>query len=74
MIDSNQNEFAGSMPVSESAPNWNWLKDRLPSGELESSHHWLDDQLMELEASYAGWMTPKSRQLALQSEFRESRT
>ena len=26
MIDSNQNEFAGSMPVSESAPNWNWLK------------------------------------------------
>ena len=73
MIDSNQNEFAGSMPVSELAPNWNWLKERLPSSELENSHHWLDDQLLDLEANYADWVTAKSRQTALQSEFRESR-
>jgi len=74
MIDSNQNEFAGAMPTSESPANWSWLIERLPSAGLENLDNWLTDQLLELEASCEDWVTPKSRTLALQNELRDSRS
>jgi hypothetical protein len=73
MIDSNQNDFAGAVPDSESPANWNWLIERVPSVGLELLDDWLADQLLELEASCEDWMTPKSRTLALQKELRDSR-
>jgi hypothetical protein len=73
MIDSNQNEFAGAMPISESPANWSWLIERVPLRRLKDLDNWLDDQLQELEAGYVEWVTPKSRQLALRSELRDSR-
>ena len=73
MIESDQNEFAGAMPISESAANWNWLIERVPSGGLKNLDSWLMDQLLELEVSCEEWVTPKSRQLALQRELRNSR-
>jgi hypothetical protein len=74
MIDSNQNEFAGAMPVSESPANWNWMKERVQSCELENLHVWMRDQLLAIEDNYAGWVTEKSRQLALQGVLRDSRS
>jgi hypothetical protein len=73
MTDSNQNEFAGAVPLTGSPANWNWLRDRLPSCGLENLHNWMDDRLLELEASYEDWVTSKSRRRALQSELRDSR-
>ncbi len=73
MIDSNPNEFAGAMPVSESAANWNWLQERLQVATLEAFDLWMDDQLAELELGYEAWATDKSRELALKSELRASR-
>ena len=74
MIDSNQNEFAGAMPASESPANWNWLIERLPIEGLEDFDDWMVDQLSELEAECASWVTPKSRTLALQNALRDSRS
>ena len=74
MIDSNQNDFAGAMPTSESPANWSWLMERLPPSELVNLDNWLADQLLELEANCEDWVTPKSRQLALRSELRDSRS
>ncbi len=74
MIDSNQNEFAGAMPASESAANWSWLIERLPTMPLEILDSWLTDQLVELEADCDDWVTPKSQMLALQNELRDSRS
>ena len=73
MIDSNQNDFAGAMPVNESPANWNWLIERVSSCSREILDSWLEDQLLVLEASCEDWVTPKSRQLALRSELRDSR-
>lgn len=74
MIDSNQNDFAGAVPVSSSPANWNWLKDRVQASVLEPLQDWFDTQLAELESDYEGWVTAKSLQLALRSELRESRS
>ena len=74
MIDSNQNEFAGATPVSDTPANWNWLKDRVQTTQIESLDAWIADDLLELEAIYDGWVTEKSRQLALKSELRSSRS
>lgn len=74
MIDSNPNESAGTTPVSDSLANWNWLKDRLASVCLDKLDDWVEDELLELEGQYAGWVTAKSHQLALQSELRDSRS
>ncbi len=74
MIDSNQNEFAGAMPASESPANWSWLIERVPTGGLLNLDNWLADQLLELEAICDDWVTPKSQMLALQNELRDSRS
>ncbi len=67
MIDSNPNEFAGAVPVSDSAANWDWLKERLQVATLEAFDLWLDDQLADLELGYEDWATEKSRELALKA-------
>ncbi len=64
MIDSNPNEFAGAVPVSESAANWTWLQDRLQVSTLENFDLWMDDQLAELELGYEDWSTEKSREIS----------
>jgi hypothetical protein len=74
MIDSNQNEFAGATPVSDTSASWNWLRDRVRTGQIDSLNTWIADDLLELEAVYDGWVTAKSRQLALSSELRSSRS
>ncbi len=74
MIDSNPNEFAGTTPVSDGLANWNWLKDRLQTSRLDKLDIWVEEELLVLEGKYAGWVTNKSRQLALQSELRDSRS
>ncbi len=74
MIESNQNDFAGAVPVSEPQANWNWMKERVPSSGLEDLNSWLEDQLSVLEASCEDWVTPKSLQLAQQKELRDSRS
>ncbi len=74
MIDSNQNEFAGATPVSDTSATWNWLKDRLQTVQIDALDSWIADDLLELEAVYDGWVTEKSRELALKSELRSSRS
>jgi len=74
MIDSNQNEFAGATPVSDTSASWNWLKDRVRTAQIESLDTWIADDLLELETVYDSWVTEKSRQLALKSELRSSRS
>ena len=74
MIDSNPNEFAGTTPVTDGLANWNWLKERLQTAQLDRLDDWLEEELLGLEADYAGWVTGKSRQLALQNELRSSRS
>lgn len=73
MIDSNQSEFAGATPENASLANWNWLKDRVQKSGFDPFHDWLEDQLLDLEANYEGWVTSKSRKLAVQTEIRSSR-
>jgi len=74
MIDSNQNEFAGATPVSDTCASWNWLKGRVQTAQIDSLDTWIVDDLLELEAVYESWITEKSRQLALQNELRSSRS
>ncbi|MCA9132147.1 MAG: hypothetical protein KDA45_03300 [Planctomycetales bacterium] len=69
----NYSDSAGAMPADEAKPNWNWLQRRVDPASSEMFDAWVDCQLAELEASFAEYMTDRSRSRAQRQQFASER-
>jgi hypothetical protein len=73
MTESNQNDPVGTTPVKDPSASWGWLQERVDTASIDSLNEWLENQLLELEETYADLVTAESLKLSLRSELRQSR-